>query len=143
MEDCTPRLWYSKYYTPEPYPEYLCIFACPLRAVMIHPRHLHRATLSCYHAWTWLNVLHRYVYFTSGSAVISLPSSNDTAKVKGGHDGLILATDIASVSRLGHVTTYGKKERTVGVAIGLANNTVPKHAVLHSGPCSKNEKIKV
>ena len=83
----------------------------------------------------------RYVWFTSGAAVISLPTSNDTATVEGGPNGLILATDIAAVSAQGHTTVYPSKERTVGLAVALANNTVPLHTVLHSGACTEADGL--
>lgn len=89
-----------------------------------------------------VGVLHcRYVWFTSGTAVISLPISNDTATVKGGPNGLILAADTASVSALGHTTKYPSKERTVTLVLPLANNTLPVHTVLHAGACTEADGL--
>ena len=81
----------------------------------------------------------RYVYFTSGAAKISLPTSEDTVTVKGGPYGLILATDIASVSTLGHSTVYPSHEQTIGVVVPLTGNQVPVHRVLHAGACTEEE----
>ncbi|KAL8817619.1 MAG: hypothetical protein Q9191_008112 [Dirinaria sp. TL-2023a] len=81
----------------------------------------------------------QYVWFTSGKAVISLPTSSETAMVRGGANGLILAIDIAAVSKLGHKTVYPSRRRTVGTAIALTNNTVPEHTVLHAGACTEEE----
>ncbi|KAL8783537.1 MAG: hypothetical protein Q9195_009355 [Heterodermia aff. obscurata] len=83
----------------------------------------------------------QYVWFTSGAAVISLPASNDTATVEGGSNGLILATDIAAVSAQGHTTVYPSKERTIGLVVALANNTVPVHTVIHSGACTEADGL--
>ncbi|KAL6717347.1 hypothetical protein ACLMJK_005262 [Lecanora helva] len=81
----------------------------------------------------------QWVYFTGGQAVISLPTSNDTATVQGGPYGLILAADIASVSDIGHTTVYPSGQPTIGLTIPLANNTLPVHTVLHPGACTAEE----
>ena len=82
----------------------------------------------------------RWVYFASGEAVITLPTSSDKAKVTGGARGLILAADIAAVSTLGHTTVYPGKGQTVGVVIPVEGNKVPEHKVLHPGACTANEQ---
>ncbi|KAL8735403.1 MAG: hypothetical protein Q9166_000948 [cf. Caloplaca sp. 2 TL-2023] len=82
----------------------------------------------------------QWVYFTSGEAVISLPTSRDKATVTGGANGLILAADIAAVSAQGHTTVYPGKEQTVGVTIPLAGNKMPEHTVLHPGACTAKEQ---
>ncbi len=82
----------------------------------------------------------RWVYFTSGEAVITLPTSSDKVKVKGGARWLILAADVAAVSRLGHTTVYPGKEQTVGVVIPVEGNKVPEHKVLHPGACTAKEQ---
>ena len=51
--------------------------------------------------------------------------------VRGGANGLILATDIAAVSKLGHTTVYPSRRRTIGTAIALTNNTVPEQYAWH------------
>ncbi|KAL8804120.1 MAG: hypothetical protein Q9182_002753 [Xanthomendoza sp. 2 TL-2023] len=81
----------------------------------------------------------QWVYFTSGAATISLPTSPQKAHIKGGANGLILAADIAAVSKLGHTTVYPSKEQTVGVTIPIAGNRVPEHTVLHAGACTAKE----
>lgn len=83
----------------------------------------------------------RWVYFTSGKAVITIPTSSDKAIVKGGASGLILAADIAAVSKQGHTTVYPSKEPTVAVVMPLAGNKVPEHKVLHAGACTAKEQI--
>lgn len=88
-----------------------------------------------------ISVTYRYVWYTSGTGVISLPTSNDTVTVKGGANGLILAADIASVSALGHITKYPTKERTVGLVLPLTNNTVPVHTVIHAGACTEADGL--
>lgn len=81
----------------------------------------------------------RYVAFTAGKAVISFPNSSAEATIYGGRNGLILATDIASVSIYGHITKYPSDQVTVLLQIPLANNKVPDHTVLHEGPCRRGE----
>ena len=36
---------------------------------------------------------------------------------------------------------YPSKERTVGLVVALANNTVPVHTVLHSGACNEMDGL--
>ena len=82
----------------------------------------------------------RWVWFASGIAVLSLPTSNETATVKGGANGLILAADTIEVSALGHTTVYpSETERTVTAVLPLVNNTLPEHTVLHPGACTEEE----
>lgn len=83
---------------------------------------------------------HRWVVFTAGEAVISLPYSTDTAKIRGGRDGLILAADTQNVSTAGHITKYPSKKQTVAIQIPIENNEIPAHTVLHSGACNKKEQ---
>ncbi|CAL8580050.1 hypothetical protein XPA_005784 [Xanthoria parietina] len=82
----------------------------------------------------------QWVYFTSGKAVITLPTLPDKAVVKGGANGLILAADIPAVSKQGHTTVYPSREPTVAVVMPLAGNKVPEHTVLHSGACTAHEQ---
>ena len=91
------------------------------------------------HSPTNLHPLYRYVYFTSGRAKLSLPTSPDTATIKGGAYGLILAADTAEVSAKGHTTVYESAEQTIGLVIPLAGNKVPEHTVLHKGACTEAE----
>ncbi|KAI4172655.1 MAG: hypothetical protein LQ343_003395 [Gyalolechia ehrenbergii] len=79
----------------------------------------------------------QYVFFASGTAVISLPNSTTTATF--GANGLILATDTKNVSILGHTTTYPSREQTVGLVIRVKGNVAPEHVVLHEGPCGREE----
>ncbi|KAL8990267.1 MAG: hypothetical protein Q9169_008164 [Polycauliona sp. 2 TL-2023] len=75
-----------------------------------------------------------------GKAVITLPKSPDKATVFGGANGLILAADVAAVSKLGHTTVYPSKEETTVVVMPIKGNTVPKHTVLHKGACTAKEQ---
>lgn len=82
----------------------------------------------------------RYVAFTAGKAVVTLPCSSATAVVKGGKYGLIFAADTAAVSKLGHYTKYpSESEQTVGIAFPTADGKVPSHTVLHQGQCTEEE----
>ncbi|KAI9685183.1 MAG: hypothetical protein M1822_004770 [Bathelium mastoideum] len=82
----------------------------------------------------------QWVAFLAGEAVISLPNSTQEARVQGGRHGLILATDTANVSSLGHITKYPKKQETVAIQIPIADNKIPSHDVLHSGACKLREE---
>ena len=86
------------------------------------------------------SVLDRWVSFTAGKAVISLPNSTQTATVYGGREGLILAADTKNVSTLGHRTTYPSNHTTVAIQIPLENNAIPLHSILHPGACVKYEE---
>lgn len=82
---------------------------------------------------------HRFVYFTSGLAHVTLPntteSPNTSVWVQGGKYGLIIAADTANVSRYGHITTYPSDADTVAVQIPFADGAAPGHIALHDGPC--------
>lgn len=81
----------------------------------------------------------RWVYFTSGKAVITLPTSSEKATVIGGQNGLILAADVQAVSRQGHTTVYPSMEQTVAVVSPLDGGEVPVHEVLYQGACRVEE----
>ena len=83
----------------------------------------------------------RFVYLTSGLAILSLPHSSTTATIKGGANGLILATDTKDISDEGHTTTYTSDAVTVGVSIplDLKEGEVVEHVVLHEGACVGDE----
>lgn len=78
--------------------------------------------------------------FTSGLAYITLPDDNETsAYVSGGEFGLIFAADTAAVSEKGHRTRYPGITETIALQIPTADGEVPKHDVLHAGPCVTSE----
>lgn len=84
-------------------------------------------------------IKHRYVAFTSGLAVVSLPDSKEQAVVHGGKYGLIIAADIAPVSKQGHITRYPTDDTTTALQIRMKNNTPPQHSILHKGACRRDE----
>ncbi|KDQ13225.1 hypothetical protein BOTBODRAFT_33831 [Botryobasidium botryosum FD-172 SS1] len=79
--------------------------------------------------------LTRYVAFLSGLARVTLPTTNATADISGGAKGLIIATDVASVSNGGHITEYPSDESTIALQIPTLDGNVPGHTVVHGGPC--------
>ncbi|KAI0529982.1 hypothetical protein GGR58DRAFT_495000 [Xylaria digitata] len=82
----------------------------------------------------------QWVAFTSGLAYITLPDDNATsAYITGGPFGLIFAADTKDVSRVGHRTEYPGITETVALRIPTADGEVPKHHILHSGPCGMSE----
>ncbi|KAL8804740.1 MAG: hypothetical protein Q9200_005696 [Gallowayella weberi] len=82
----------------------------------------------------------QYVAFLAGEAVVSTPESQQSAIIKGGKDGLIIAADTKDVSRLGHDTKYPSGEQTIGIQIPTVDGKVPPHTVLYSGPCRKRDE---
>lgn len=83
---------------------------------------------------------YRFVYFTSGSATLSLPASSGKATARGGAKGLVLATDFESVNKFGYRTVCSKREQTVGMAIPVKGNRVPEHTVVHEGACRREDQ---
>lgn len=80
----------------------------------------------------------RWVAFTSGEAVISVPQSEHTAHIHGGQNGLIFVADTAGVSLEGHLTRYPGDEETTVFQIPTANGLIPPHRVLHKGACTEH-----
>lgn len=83
----------------------------------------------------------RYVAFTSGLAVVTLPDSDEKATIHGGKYGLIIAADIASVSKTGHITRYPSGSTTTALQIRMKDNTPPAHSILHKGACRRVELV--
>lgn len=77
----------------------------------------------------------RFVAFSSGFAVISVPHSHEKAYIEGGRYGTIFVADTASVSRPGHLTQYPSNRETTALQIPTADGSIPPHIVLHKGPC--------
>ena len=82
--------------------------------------------------------LDRFVAFTSGEAVVSVPGSVNKAHIKGGRDGLIFVADTANVSSMGHLTQYPSGQETTAIQIPTAGGEIPAHTVVHQGPCEKH-----
>ncbi|KAH7104485.1 hypothetical protein BKA62DRAFT_589910, partial [Auriculariales sp. MPI-PUGE-AT-0066] len=81
----------------------------------------------------------QFVAFLSGVAHITLPESDEEAYVVGGSHGLIIAADVAAVSRKGHITRYPTTEYTRALQIPTYGGKVPSHKVVHKGPCTAEE----
>ncbi|KAI0204016.1 hypothetical protein F4808DRAFT_365928 [Astrocystis sublimbata] len=83
----------------------------------------------------------QWVIFLSGIAYITLPYSNSTASatVIGGEYGLIFAADTSDVSKGGHRTQYPGITETIAIQIPVADGQVPKHDLVHDGPCGIGE----
>ncbi|KAL2046917.1 hypothetical protein N7G274_000935 [Stereocaulon virgatum] len=84
----------------------------------------------------------QYVAFIAGEAILSLPNSTQTATIKGGRNGLILAADTKNVSTFGHRTVYPSKKDTVAIQIPTAGNEIPLHKVLYAGACKGDEQVR-
>lgn len=81
----------------------------------------------------------RYVAFTSGVAVVTIPNSTEKAVVQGGKYGLIIAADVAAVSTAGHITKYPGGTTTTAIQIRIKDGIPPAHTILHKGACRPSE----
>ncbi|KAI9814841.1 MAG: hypothetical protein M1827_003107 [Pycnora praestabilis] len=72
------------------------------------------------------------VFFISGLAYITLPTSNSSAYIIGGGNGLIIATDTVGT---GHFTSYPTDEQTVALTVPFGNGKVPAYRVLGEWAC--------
>lgn len=87
-------------------------------------------------------VFNRWVVFTTGLAVISIPgdnSVNGTAYVTGGAFGAIFAADTADDGSKGHITRYPGITETIALQIRTKDGKIPKHKVMYDGPCRAKE----
>ncbi|KAK5151034.1 hypothetical protein LTS14_009529 [Recurvomyces mirabilis] len=84
----------------------------------------------------------QYSIFLSGLARIALPtrpsiSSDSEAYFQAGE--ILIATDLQSLSALGHITDFPSSVDTTIAQFPVAGNVVPEHKVLHAGRCSKDD----
>ena len=82
---------------------------------------------------TVLILSHRYAFFLTGSAIVSIPNSTQSATIGAGKNGLVFAADTAAVSSTGHITAF--LEDTILIQIPLRDGVAPKHTILHDGGC--------
>ncbi|KAL9032075.1 MAG: hypothetical protein Q9180_006712 [Flavoplaca navasiana] len=82
----------------------------------------------------------QYVAFLSGTAIVSVPN-HPPVTIRGGKEGLIIAADIAAVSKQGHDTKYPCEEQTIAIQIPTGDGQVPPHTVLYAGPCRKRDLL--
>ncbi|KAL8633729.1 hypothetical protein Q9189_000465 [Teloschistes chrysophthalmus] len=80
----------------------------------------------------------QYVYFTSGLAVVSIPNSTASVRIKGGRDGLIIAADSTGA---GHVTKYPSGQETVALLVPTLGGSLPGHSVLYEGGCRREDEL--
>ena len=85
-----------------------------------------------------ISPIYRYNAFLSGETRITIPGSTQQVTIRGGKYGLLLATDTATVSTTGHVSSTGRNEVT-GLMIPTQDGVLPSHNVLHDGPCTRGE----
>ena len=70
-----------------------------------------------------------------GSGVVTLPATNKTVSLPAG--SLIIASDTANVSSIGHETKWAKG--SVIMQLPFTNGVVPGHTVVNAdGPCGDN-----
>ena len=73
--------------------------------------------------------------------MLSFPNSTEQVTLRGGKNGIALATDIEGVSTYGHYTRYAGDQPLVALALPLEGNKVPEHRVLHQGVCGEEEQF--
>ena len=86
-----------------------------------------------------LTKINRYNIFLSGTLRITIPNSPQEVIVHGGKHGFLLAADIASVSKLGHVSSVVGDEELTGLMIPTLNAAIPPHKVIREDPCTKDD----
>lgn len=74
-----------------------------------------------------------------GLVHLSLPTSKDDIYLQPGPLSIILVIDQRNVSISGHITDFPGSEATLIAQFPVAENEVPVHTVLHSGPCGLDD----
>ena len=90
--------------------------------------------------------LNRYSLFMAGLAHISVPNCSGPPSecetwVSGGKYGMIIANDLKSDSKDGHITEFPSSDTTVIAQFPCDGNVPPAHIVLHKGPCRPDEML--
>ena len=78
----------------------------------------------------------RWVVFTSGLAVVTLPNNTGAAYITGGSNGVIIAVDTAGT---GHYTSYPSNSETIALFAPFEGGVYPAHTVFAEGPCVGNQ----
>ena len=79
---------------------------------------------------------YRWVVFTSGLAVVTLPNNPGAAYIRGGLNGIIIAVDTVGS---GHYTSYPSNSETIGFFTPFEGGVYPAHSVVAKGPCVGNQ----
>lgn len=79
----------------------------------------------------------RWVVLLKGVIIVILPETNETWTAEAGSHGLMFASDTSDVSCLGHWGTVITE--SVILQIPALDGEIPKHEVLHTGPCLAKE----
>ncbi|MCJ1328447.1 hypothetical protein MMC10_005124 [Thelotrema lepadinum] len=77
-----------------------------------------------------------YNIVLSGSLLLNISETGQSATIQGGAHGLILVTDIAGT---GHSAAIGPESPAVVMMMPIKDNVVPAHTVLHDGQCAECE----
>ena len=78
----------------------------------------------------------RYNIVLSGTLLLGVNETNQSAVIEGGAHGLILVTDIEGT---GHSAGIGPDAPAVVVMLPIKDDIVPAHTVLHDGQCLECE----
>lgn len=82
-------------------------------------------------------LLTRYNVVLSGTLLLSVNSTGQSAVIEGGAHGLFLVTDTAGI---GHTATISPQAPSVVLMLPIKDAVIPAHTVLHDGQCLKCEK---
>lgn len=83
-------------------------------------------------------LLTRYNVVLSGTLILSVNSTGQSAVIEGGAHGLLLVTDTAGA---GHTAAISPQAPSVVVMLPIKDDVIPAHTVLHDGQCQKCEMI--
>ena len=78
----------------------------------------------------------RYNVVLSGTLLLNVTSTGETAVIKGGAHGLLLVTD---TSGEGHSAAISTHAPSVVMMLPIKDDVVPAHTVLHGGQCLECE----
>lgn len=76
----------------------------------------------------------------AGDVLVTIPDTQESCVIRGGHNGMLFAHDTAEISPVGHITSTFEKE-IVAIQLPTLSGDAPEHQVLHEGGCLENEMI--
>jgi hypothetical protein len=82
----------------------------------------------------------RYNVILSGTLLLNVNSTGQSAMIEGGAHGLILVTDTdPNIMGVGHSAATSPHAPSVVLMLPIKDNVVPAHTVLHDGQCLECE----
>ena len=78
----------------------------------------------------------RYNVVLSGTLLLGVNSTGQSAVIEGGAHGLILVTDTMGI---GHSAAISSRAPSIALMLPIKDDVVPLHTVLHDGQCLDSE----